>query len=219
MSGIIGSKLNHRGSGLIGSLGTDGQHLLSAGAGKTNVFETVTASSGLTYINSVSASDEAAMSFDGDFSATYENYIIYFSYYHHTNNTDTVMRFRQGDADLTTSNYITCLGCTEAFDGGSSLQPDNFWNAAYGRIGSGDDCDDADHRNCGQMIIYAPLDTSIYHQAHTNCMGFNSIPSYYRYWYSCNMYMANTTAMSGITFMADGANITGSARLYGLQNS
>ena len=41
MSGIIGSKLNHRGSGLTGSLGTDGQHLLSAGAGKTNVFETV----------------------------------------------------------------------------------------------------------------------------------------------------------------------------------
>jgi len=41
MSGIVGSKLNHRGSGLIGSLGTDGQHLLSAGAGKTNVFETI----------------------------------------------------------------------------------------------------------------------------------------------------------------------------------
>ena len=40
MSGIIGSKLNHRGSGLTGSLGTDGQHLLSSGAGKSNVFET-----------------------------------------------------------------------------------------------------------------------------------------------------------------------------------
>ena len=42
MSGIIGSKLNIRGSGLVGSLGTDGQHLLSSGAGKTNVFETST---------------------------------------------------------------------------------------------------------------------------------------------------------------------------------
>ena len=40
MSGIVGSKLNIRGSGLVGSLGTDGQHLLSAGPGKTNVFET-----------------------------------------------------------------------------------------------------------------------------------------------------------------------------------
>ena len=40
MSGIVGSKLNIRGSGLVGSLGTDGQHLLSAGPGVTNIFET-----------------------------------------------------------------------------------------------------------------------------------------------------------------------------------
>ena len=46
MSGIVGSKLNIRGSGLVGSLGTDGQHLLSAGAGVTNVFETVAAAGG-----------------------------------------------------------------------------------------------------------------------------------------------------------------------------
>ena len=45
MSGIIGSKLNIRGSGLVGSLGTDGQHLLSSGAGKTNAFETAAAGS------------------------------------------------------------------------------------------------------------------------------------------------------------------------------
>ena len=41
MSGIIGSKFNHRGSGLVASLGTDGQHMLSSGAGKKHVFETV----------------------------------------------------------------------------------------------------------------------------------------------------------------------------------
>ena len=46
MSGIVGSKLNIRGSGLVGSLGTDGQHLLSAGAGVSNVFETVAAGGG-----------------------------------------------------------------------------------------------------------------------------------------------------------------------------
>ena len=43
MSGIVGSYHNIRGSGLVGSLGTDGQHLLSAGAGVTNIFETVSA--------------------------------------------------------------------------------------------------------------------------------------------------------------------------------
>ena len=47
MSGLVGSKLNIRGSGLVGSLGTDGQHFLSSGAGKTNVFETVSAAGGV----------------------------------------------------------------------------------------------------------------------------------------------------------------------------
>jgi len=39
MSGIIGSRLNTRGSGLTGSLGTDGQVLTSAGAGLSAVHE------------------------------------------------------------------------------------------------------------------------------------------------------------------------------------
>ena len=42
MSGIIGSKLNIRGSGTIAKLGTDGQVLTSAGAGKSIAYEDVT---------------------------------------------------------------------------------------------------------------------------------------------------------------------------------
>ena len=58
MSGIIGSKFNIRGSGLVGSLGTDGQHMLSAGAGKTNVFETVAAAtSGLAQLKTAVKTD------------------------------------------------------------------------------------------------------------------------------------------------------------------
>ena len=39
MSGIIGSRFNIRGSGLVGSLGTDGQVFTSSGAGTGAVFE------------------------------------------------------------------------------------------------------------------------------------------------------------------------------------
>jgi len=39
MSGIIGSKLNIRGSGRIATLGTDGQVLTSSGAGVAAAFE------------------------------------------------------------------------------------------------------------------------------------------------------------------------------------
>ena len=43
MSGIVGSRLNIRGSGLVGGLGTDGQVFTSAGAGKSAVYETAAA--------------------------------------------------------------------------------------------------------------------------------------------------------------------------------
>ena len=39
MSGIVGSRLNIRGSGVVGKLGTDGQVLTSSGAGESAVFE------------------------------------------------------------------------------------------------------------------------------------------------------------------------------------
>jgi len=41
MSGIVGSRFNIRGSGLVGSLGTDGQVFTSSGAGKSAVYEAV----------------------------------------------------------------------------------------------------------------------------------------------------------------------------------
>ena len=46
MSGIVGSRFNTRGSGLVGSLGSDGQVFTSSGAGVGAVFET--ASSAIT---------------------------------------------------------------------------------------------------------------------------------------------------------------------------
>lgn len=53
MSGIIGSRLNARGSGVVGKLGSDGQLLTSAGAGKSIVFEAAPSAS-------------ADLSFNGD---------------------------------------------------------------------------------------------------------------------------------------------------------
>ena len=39
MSGIVGSRLNIRSSGIVGKLGTDGQVFASSGAGKSAVYE------------------------------------------------------------------------------------------------------------------------------------------------------------------------------------
>ena len=48
MSGIVGSKLNIRGSGRIAKLGTDGQVLTSAGAGVSAVYEDAAGGSEIT---------------------------------------------------------------------------------------------------------------------------------------------------------------------------
>ena len=77
MSGIVGSRLNIRGSGLIGGLGTDGQVLTSGGAGEELIFESVS-SAAITAINNPTANElvtvgsttteldaEANLTFDG----------------------------------------------------------------------------------------------------------------------------------------------------------
>jgi hypothetical protein len=46
MSGIVGSRLNIRSSGIIGKLGTDGQVFASSGAGKTAIYEDAAAVDG-----------------------------------------------------------------------------------------------------------------------------------------------------------------------------
>ena len=63
MSGIIGSKLNVRGSGHVAKLGTDGQVLTSAGAGKSAVYEDV--AGGISWQSVVTASTMTAVAGEG----------------------------------------------------------------------------------------------------------------------------------------------------------
>ena len=73
MSGIVGSRLNNRGSGLIGSLGTDGQVLTSSGAGVGAVYEAVAAGGDLSFggdtfgeDKTIGSNDTYALSFETD---------------------------------------------------------------------------------------------------------------------------------------------------------
>jgi hypothetical protein len=63
MSGIIGSRLNVRGSGLVSKLGTDGQVLTSAGAGVAAAFEDV--AGGVSWQSVVTASTLTAVAGNG----------------------------------------------------------------------------------------------------------------------------------------------------------
>ena len=63
MSGIVGSRLNIKGSGLVAKLGTDGQVLTSAGAGKSAVYEDL--AGGISWQSVVTASTMTAVAGEG----------------------------------------------------------------------------------------------------------------------------------------------------------
>ena len=63
MSGIIGSQDNIRGSGLVAKLGTDGQVMTSAGAGKSAVYEDL--AGGISWQSVVTGSTMTAVAGNG----------------------------------------------------------------------------------------------------------------------------------------------------------
>jgi hypothetical protein len=60
MSGIVGSRLNIRGSGLVGSLGTDGQVFTSSGAGAGAVYEAAAAGGKILQVQNATFSTETS---------------------------------------------------------------------------------------------------------------------------------------------------------------
>ena len=63
MSGIVGSKLNIRGSGRIAKLGTDGQVLTSSGAGVSAVYEDAAGGGAWNLLKTVTASGASSADF------------------------------------------------------------------------------------------------------------------------------------------------------------
>lgn len=83
MSGIIGSKINVRASGLVAKLGTDGQLLTSAGAGVPLAFEAGGGGLWTKILSQEITSATASMDFvDGAggcvFDSTYQYYMVHF---------------------------------------------------------------------------------------------------------------------------------------------
>ena len=123
MSGIIGSKLNIRGSGLVAKLGTDGQVLTSAGAGKSAVYEDL--AGGISWQSVVTGSTMTAVAGNGypinttsntctitlPASASAGDEIIFTDYARYCGTNKIIIDSNglnyQGDADTFTVEYTT----------------------------------------------------------------------------------------------------------------
>lgn len=245
-----GDILYRDGSGLqrLGA-GTNGQALLTGGAGANPSWGTI--SSGFELLGSVSASGSSSLSLDGFYSSDYDVYEIYGSnIVPNTNNGSMRWRVRSGNSDLSGTNYIGGFNPNvwPYYDGSGYYNNPNGtqWGepsfSRYSNFGfvntislnsnySNDTAnthaqyktDQTGHNISWKLTAYSPLSSRDYKhyklECVWNCTNTQSVGK------SMGMngyfsYNGTTSAHSGITFYPESGNFTsGKVYMYGLKNS
>ena len=217
MSGIVGSRFNTRGSGLVGSLGTDGQVFTSSGAGVSHTFEDAAGGGAWTFISSTSMVGTTILVTGLD--STYDVYLFALTDVHndteHASNTINA-KAQQGGAIISASYNWMATQSTSAgaaigtlYSGGSVTTGfrlvDNGIGSATAEVSDG--------------VLY------IYHPSTTTHLGAQWKFTHYNQHsrYQCligNGGMITTAATTGIQFSCNNGDFDGgNVRLYGLSKS
>ena len=176
----------------------------------------------LTFLGSttVTTTDVSAISFDGLFTSAYTHYKFIYSIRGATNNTDTIVRIRQSNSDVTASNYwYAGMGMYRA-TGNTTANSQGDDGASFILISSTDNTNNVAYPTTGELILFNPLSTVVNKTITTTNLGYNSAstPSAVRIW-TFGGQLVDTTAASGLSFLYDGGNIVGTVSLYGIKNS
>ena len=228
MSGIIGSRLNNRGSRLVGSLGTDGQIFTSSGAGKSAVFEAAAGGGAWTKIKEITASSDSDISFvDGTDSvvldSTYPIYVFKFINIHPSDDrslfsfqgnaaggsgynetmTTTMFRVYNNEAGDDAAGPVYVAGGDQGQ--GTAFQPITT------HVGN-----DNDENAVGNLWLYNPSDTTYVKHFISQCSAnqgqFNYLITSY-----VTGYFNTTSAIDEIQFKFDAGTIdAGTISLYGI---
>jgi len=164
-------------------------------------------------------SSTASVSFDGYFSATYKNYILYFTSLRPvTDDAKLYFRIRQSNADVTSSGYgFAAYGIYRqdgVGDGASTAGGNNtFAHIDYNNGLS----NNSNYGGQGTITIFNPLTTeNRLFQAHMTI--FSPDETYARMTSNMIKWSGNTTALSGFTLYFSTGNIAnGNFKLYGLK--
>ena len=204
------------GTGLT-ALGTASQ-VLRTNSGAT-ALEFATVSSDYVLLATSTASASSSISFDGYFSSTYSNYIVFINNMRPaTDGAEPYIRFRRSNADITASDYkFVCPRARISSSGGNAVEAgDVSWGSS--RISINQDMDNSVFWSLhGTVQLYNPLDTASYPSCifDTNATETTAAEFYRRFGTGR---LASTGALSGITFYFSSGNITsGTFKLYGLK--
>ena len=195
-------------------------------------------SSDFVLLATTTASSSASISFDGYFSSTYENYKVIFNSVKASTSQYFRMRFRQSNADATSSLYLGGLiGQRQIYDGASYYLPErnlthtepsggagfNYISLAYNNGAEESESQVSSTTNTsvnGEIFLYNPLSTSNFK--------YSKIDVRYRatgdswngaltHWQGSIVYQS-ATALSGISFIpSTGTFTTGTFKLYGIK--
>jgi len=202
------------GTGLT-SLGSASQ-VLRVNSGAT-ALEFAAVSSDYVLLATTTASSSAIVTFDGYFSSTYDNYIIYaYGLYAATGGSTFKMRLRRSNADVTASNYTSIAnnhqtaGTDGQFQTGASSH--DLTAVAAASFGS-----TSTDNNCFRIQMFNPLDTTthktmIFHGWVKRNDGNLFTTS------GSGQLNDNANALSGVSFFMSSGNIAGGKfKLYGVK--
>ena len=184
-----------------------------------NTFATV--SSDYVKLATSTMSADSTVSFDGYFSSTYKNYkIIINDVTFSTNDTNLRMRYRQSNADVSTSNY-GAVGQTGGIDigTGSLNQTINNTNNDSFRLTNTSDATSASNVNLqGEVTLYNPLNSTEYKMYNHKMVYFGTSATGNFYTLTGGgWFKGNTTALSGFTLFPHQGTFSGSVTLYGIK--
>ena len=222
-SGTDGNLISYDASGdpVAVATGTSGQVLTSAGSGAPPVFADAAGGGAMDKLAEVVADDDATVSFDGFFSSTYDNYIIYASEVTAiTGGQFLYTRFRRSNADITTNNYVAVTdGAERNISTDASGNTYNAGEAAFGRIaGSQSSSDTAASSGTWRIEIPRPLNTTGHKRIAFQSSTISDGEIVYGSNFGSVWLKDAVTALSGITFYFSSGNVkTGIFQLYGIK--
>jgi hypothetical protein len=174
-------------------------------------------SSDFVLLASTIATSSASVSFDGYFSSTYDNYVIYINKYGcATGASEPRVRFRRSNADVTASNYRWISSRARVSSSTRGIETGEYgWDED--KIGLSQDMSTATVTNHNYIIqIPNPLSTDVYPSIIFDGTSTNSDNAdYYRRLGFGRL--TSTGALSGITFYQSSGNMSGRFKLYGIK--
>ena len=223
-SGTDGNIISYDSSGnpVAVATGSSGQVLTSAGAGAVPSFATAASSDFVLLQTNTITSSTASTSFDGLFSSTYKNYIVYYDHLIPVEDSRLLyLRVRQSNSDVTTSNAYGFANAgvfrqDGSGDGTFSAGGNNSYIALnYNRNGSNAA---ADGGFSGIIDILDPLNATCHKLISGKVDYIKDDASIFQTTDFIGRFEGNTNALSGFTLYISAGNIaTGVVKLYGIK--